>query len=99
VETSGRREIDGLQWLMTITHQILTDAEGKPVAAQIPWAEFEVIKAELERDLPLDAETRSMLDRRSQELEDGTVEGLDSEEMFRRVRERLDGRRIVIGSA
>ena len=42
---------------MTITHQILTDAEGKPVAAQI--------------------------------------EGLDSVEMFRRVRERLDGKREI----
>jgi hypothetical protein len=84
---------------MTITHQILTDAEGNPVAAQIPWAEFEVIKAELERDLTLDAETRSMLDRRSQEMEDGSIEGLDSQEMFRRVRERLDGRREVVESA
>ncbi len=80
---------------MTITHKILTDAEGKPVAAQIPWAEFEVIKAELERDLPLDAETRATLDRRSQELEAGTVEGLDSVKMFRRVRDRLDEKREI----
>ena len=80
---------------MTVTHQSPTDAEGKSIAAQIPWAEFEVIKAELERDLPLNAETRDTLDRRSRELEDGTVEGLDSVEMFRRVRERLDGKREI----
>ncbi len=76
---------------MAITHQILTDSEGNPVAAQIPRAEFEVIKAEFERGLPPDAETRAMLDRRSRELEDGSVEGLDSEEVFRRVREPLGG--------
>ena len=80
---------------MAITHQILTDTEGNPVAAQIPWAEFEVIKAEFERDLPLEVETRAMLDRRSRELEDESVEGLDSEEVFRRVRERLGGKRKV----
>lgn len=84
---------------MTINHQILTDAEGRPVAAQIPWEEFEAIKAELERDLPLDTETRAMLDRRARELEDGTTEGLDSQEMFRRVRERLDGKREAKESA
>lgn len=80
---------------MTITHQILTDADGKPVAAQIPWNEFEIIKAELESDSPLDAESRTMLDRRSRELADGTVEGFDSEEMFRRVQMRLDAKRAV----
>ncbi len=79
--------------VMTITHQILTDSEGKPVAAQIPWAEFELIKAELERDLPLDPETRAMLDRRSREMEDGTVEGIGNDELFRRVRQRLDEKR------
>lgn len=84
---------------MIINHQILTDTEGRPVAAQIPWAEFEAIKAELEGNLPLDMETRARLDRRSQELEDGTIEGLDSQEMFRRVRERLDRKRDVNKSA
>jgi hypothetical protein len=59
---------------MAITHQIFTDTVGNPVAAQIPRAEFQVIKAEFERDLPLVGETRAMLDRRSRELEDGSVE-------------------------
>ena len=28
---------------MTITHQTVVDKNGKPTAAQIPWAEFELI--------------------------------------------------------
>ncbi len=83
---------------MTIRHQILTDAEGKPVAAQIPWDDFELIKAELERDLPLDEEARSVLDRRHRELEEDNVEGLDSQEIFRRVRERLARKRVGNGA-
>jgi len=80
---------------MTITHQILTDAEGRPVAAQIPWEEFEMIKAELEGEPLLDEDTRALLDRRSQELEEGTVEGIGNEEMFRRVRKRVDEKRAL----
>lgn len=33
---------------MTIEHQIVIDADGNPVAAQIPWAEFEALLEELE---------------------------------------------------
>ncbi len=77
---------------MTITHQIVTDAEGKPVAAQIPWDEFQVIKAEIERlenDGPLDPEWKAELDRRSRDLDEGRVEGVSHEEMMSRVREKF----------
>lgn len=84
---------------MTIHHQILTDQDGNPTAALIPWEEFQVIKAEMERNLPLDPETRAVLDRRSRELEDGTVEGIGTEEMFRRVQERLEKKRAETADA
>ena len=85
--------------VMTIEHQIVTDADGKPVAAQIPWDQFQVIKAEMEGDLPLDPDTKALLDRRSQELRDGTVEGISSDEMFKRVRKRLEEKRKTPKSA
>ena len=84
---------------MTITHQIVTDAEGQPTAALIPWDEFEVIQAEVKTGLPLEPAIRSMLERRSQELEEGTVKGISSEEMFKRVRARLEQKRASSKSA
>ena len=84
---------------MTIEHYIVTDKDGKPIAAQIPWDQFQVIKAEMEGDLPLDPDAKALFDRRSQELRDGTAEGISSDEMFKRVRERLEEKRKTPKSA
>lgn len=78
---------------MTIHHQTVLDENGNPTAAIIPWDEFRIIKAEMERSQSVDSKVREVLDRRSRELEDGTVEGITTEEMFRRVEERLDRKR------
>jgi putative addiction module component (TIGR02574 family) len=74
---------------MTITHQILTDAEGKPVAAQIPWTEFRVIQAELERsdDAPLTPEWKAELDRRMENYRNGTAGLTPHEKVMEEVRE------------
>lgn len=72
---------------MTIEHQIITDEDGQPTAAIIPWEMFQVIQAEIE--------VKAMLERRSQELIEGTVEGIESDELFKRVRERLAERRAL----
>jgi len=74
---------------MTITHQILTDAEGNPVAAQIPWDEFRVIRAELEKsdDAPLTFEWKAELDRRMENYRNGTAVLSPHDEVMEEVRE------------
>ncbi|MCF6313547.1 MAG: addiction module protein [Verrucomicrobiales bacterium] len=76
---------------MTITYQTLMGEDGEPTAALIPWDEFRVIKAELEvaEDTPLSPEWKAELDRRSRELDDGSVKGIPHDEMIERVRETL----------
>lgn len=77
---------------MTISHQKVLDEEGRPVAAQIPWDEFILIQdrlSEVDDKLPLSREWKEELDRRSRELDDGTVEGIPHEEMMRQVRDRV----------
>jgi hypothetical protein len=51
---------------MTIEHQILTDKDGNPVAAQIPWDQFEAIQERLAGVLDdvLTDEFRAGLDQR-----------------------------------
>lgn len=73
---------------MAITHKILTDEDGNPVAAQIPWEEFEILQAELEREDPLSKEQRMVLERRFEELKSGEIEGISTEAFFTRARER-----------
>jgi len=74
---------------MTITHQIVTDADGKPVAAQIPWNEFRVIQAELERadDAPLTPEWKAELDRRMENYRNGTAVLTPHDKVMEEVRE------------
>ena len=76
---------------MTISYQTVMGEDGEPTAALIPWEEFRVIRAELEgaEDAPLSPEWKAELDRRSRELEDGTVQGVPHDEMIARVRETL----------
>ena len=77
---------------MTITHQMLMDADGKPVAAQIPWDEFEAIQHRLEEidDAPLSSEWRAELDRRRQSIEDGTAKTTPHDQVMAEVRARLE---------
>ncbi len=76
---------------MIITHQTVLDENGNPSAALIPWDQFRVIKAELEsaEDAPLSPDWKAELDRRSRELDDGTVQGVSHDEMMARVRETV----------
>lgn len=76
---------------MTITYQTLIGADGEPTAAQIPWDEFRVMRAELEgaEDAPLSPEWKAELDRRMQGIKDGTTKGIPHDEVMDNVRERL----------
>ena len=86
---------------MTITHQMLMDADGKPVAAQIPWDEFEAIQHRLEEvdDAPFSPEWRAELDRRRQGIDDGTTEGTPHDQAMTEVREHLETTRRESRSA
>lgn len=70
---------------MIITHQILTDAEGRPVAAQIPWDEFEEIRDRLNEDDVSD-EWRNEIAQRALEIDNGEVELVDGEEFLQRLK-------------
>lgn len=59
---------------------------------------FELVAVELERDLPLGVENRVLVNRRDRELEDGTVESVDSQETIQRERVRLVPKREDDGS-
>jgi len=76
---------------MTITYQTLIGEDGEPTAAQIPWDEFRVIKAELEvaEDAPLSPEWKAELDRRMQGIKHGTTKGIPHDEVLENVRGRL----------
>ena len=79
---------------MTIEHQVVTDVDGNPTAALIPWDQFRVLQLEMEHDddAPLSPEWKAEIERRSRELEDGSVEGITHEEMMQRVRGNLEKR-------
>lgn len=70
---------------MIINHQILTDAEGRPVAAQIPWDEFEVIRDRLDED-SVSVEWRDVIAKRALEIDKGEVELVDGEDFLQRLR-------------
>lgn len=80
---------------MTIPHQMLMDADGKPVAAQIPWDEFEAIQQRLKEmdDSPLSPEWRAELDRRRQKIDEGMTEGTPHGQVMAEVREHLESTR------
>ena len=70
---------------MIINHQILTDAEGRSVAAQIPWDEFEVIRDRLDED-SASMEWRDEIAERAFEIDKGDVELVDGEDFLQRLR-------------
>lgn len=70
---------------MTINHQILTDAEGRPVAAQIPWDEFEAIRDRLDEE-GVSTEWRDEIVKRALEIDKGEVELVDGEDFLQRLR-------------
>lgn len=71
---------------MIITHQIFTDSEGRPVAAQIPWDEFEEIRDRLNEDDVSD-EWRNEIAKRALEIDNGEVELVDGEQFLQRLKE------------
>lgn len=78
---------------MAIEHQILTDANGNPVAAQIPWDEFQelqALRAEMDDELSLSDEYKVELDRRVENLKRGTSKGISHEEVMSNLRTRLE---------
>ena len=70
---------------MIINHQILTDTEGRPVAAQIPWAEFEVIRDRLD-EISVSGEWRNEITKRAREVDEGEVELVDGDDFLQRLR-------------
>lgn len=76
---------------MPITHQTVLGADGEPVAALIPWDEFQVIKAELDPpgDAPLSDQWKAELNQRSRDLDNGAATPVGHTEMIDRVRENL----------
>ena len=76
---------------MTIEHQIVTDADGNPTAALIPWDQFRILKAEMEfdKDVPLSPAWKAEIDRRNQEIEDGTAVGIPHDVVMANMREKL----------
>ena len=81
LETKGAMSYTGC---MTIEHHIVTDADGKPVAAQIPWGLFQQLQAlhtEIE-EAPLSDESKAELDRRVQGLKNGTTKAIPHEEVI-----------------
>ena len=79
---------------MTIEHQIVTDEDGKPTAAIIPWDLFQRLKAmhaSLENDEePISDEFRDELNRRVQGLKDGTTKGIAHGEAMADLRSLID---------
>lgn len=76
---------------MTIDHQILTDKDGRPTAALIPWDQFEEIRERLadEKGDVLSEEYKAELDRRVEGLRNGTTEGISHEEVMEDLRDTL----------
>jgi hypothetical protein len=65
--------------------RLVTDAEGRPVAAQIPWDEFEAIRDRLDED-GVSAEWSEEIAKRVLEIEGGEVELVDGEDFLQRLR-------------
>lgn len=73
---------------MTIPHQTLVDANGQPVAVQIPWEDFQQIQRRLEQDEDSEISTRwrQELHRRSEEIDSGRVQLIEGEAFLERLR-------------
>ena len=72
---------------MTIEHQIVTDAEGKPTAALIPWDEFEIMRERLEDDAKeMTDEFKAELNQRVENLRNGTTKAIPHDELMANLR-------------
>ncbi|MDF1814072.1 MAG: addiction module protein [Verrucomicrobiales bacterium] len=89
-----RKETMSYTETMTIEHQIVTDEDGQPTAAIIPWDQFQRLQAmhaSLENDKePISDEFRDELNRRVQGLKDGTNKGIPHEEAMADLRSIID---------
>ncbi|MEO0416073.1 MAG: hypothetical protein AAF226_14090 [Verrucomicrobiota bacterium] len=71
---------------MTIEHQIVTDADGNPIAAQIPWTEFEKLKQQID-GYELDREWSNELHKRAEEIDHGEVDLVEGEDFLKRLKD------------
>lgn len=73
---------------MTITHQKLVDEDGNPTAALIPWEEFRMIQAELEKsdDAPISTEWKAELERRLESHRNENAKLIPHDEVMEEVR-------------
>lgn len=68
---------------MIIEHQIVTDAEGKPTAALIPWDAFEVMRDRLENGTDeMTDEFKAELNQRVENLRNGTTKAIPHDELM-----------------
>lgn len=73
---------------MTIPHQTLVNAEGKPVAVQIAWEDFVQIQQRLEEDQEeaLSPVWREELHSRAEEIDMGKVQLIEGEAFLEQLR-------------
>lgn len=73
---------------MTIEHHIVTDKDGKPIAAQIPWDEFEALQERLadeESGDTVSPEWTEEIANRAREIDQGEVELTDGDDFLKRL--------------
>ena len=74
--------------VMTIEHHIVTDKDGKPIAAQIPWDEFEALQERLadgESGETISPEWTEEIKNRAREIDQGEVELTDGDDFLERL--------------
>lgn len=76
---------------MTIEHKILTDEDGRPAAALIPWDQFEMIQERLADDdeVVLTDEFRAELNQRVDNIKNGTTKGIPHDELMAELRSMI----------
>lgn len=67
---------------MSISHQIVIDEAGKPTAALIPWAEFELLREELEDNGEVTPEEAAAIAEAKRDLAAGNREAFQDLDEF-----------------
>lgn len=69
---------------MIIEHQIVTDEEGRPTAALIPWDEFEKVRGKLAEESceTMPDEIKDELDSRLEGLRSGSKKAIPHNELI-----------------
>lgn len=74
---------------MTISHRTLLGEDGQPEAAVIPWDVFVKIQRLVDGEGILSAEETEILDRRADELRNGTARGLSLQDLKGSIQAKL----------